>query len=330
MAIMRYAEALRLAMTEEMERDPNVFVCGEEVAQYQGTFRVTEGMYQKFQKENHGLRVLDTPISEAGIVGLATGAAMSGLRPIAEFMTWSFALVAMDQIINHTAKIHYMSGGTCKVPVVLRGPAGAGNQLSAQHSQSLESWYAHIPGLKVVLPSTAADAKGLLKTAIRDDNPVIFMEHAGLYQQRGEVPEDPEFMIPFGVADIKRAGKDVTIISYSNQVRFCISAADKIAEETGIECEVIDLRTLIPLDMATVIRSVEKTHRAVVVHEEWKSVGFGAELASRIYEEAFDALDAPIERVGGPFVPMPYSKPLERAAIPHEEDIYAAIKRVIG
>lgn len=330
MAIMRYGEALRAAMTEEMERDPNVFICGEEVAQYQGTFRVTEGMYQHFKEQNNGLRVLDTPISEAGIVGLATGAAMAGLRPIAEFMTWSFALVAMDQIINHTAKIHYMSGGTVQVPVVLRGPAGSGNQLSAQHSQSLEAWYAHVPGLKVVMPATPADAKGLLKTAIRDDNPVIFMEHAGLYAQKGEVPDDPDFTIPFGVAEIRRPGDDVTIVTYSHAVGMCLHAADKLAQEMGVECEVIDIRTLVPLDMETVLRSVRKTNRAVVVHEEWKNVGFGAELASRIYEGAFDYLDAPVERIGGPFVPMPYSKPLERAAIPHEEDVLAAVKRVLA
>ncbi len=328
MANIRYLEALRMAMNEEMERDPNVFICGEEVGQYQGTFRVTEGMYQKFQHQNHGLRVLDTPISEAGIVGLATGAAMAGLRPIAEFMTWSFALVAMDQIVNHTAKILYMSGGTVKVPVVLRGPAGTGNQLSAQHSQSLESWYAHMPGLKVVMPSTPADAKGLLKTAIRDDNPVVFMEHAGLYAQRGEVPDDPDFTIPFGVAAVRREGKDVSIITYSHAVGMCLTAAEKLAEETGLQCEVVDIRTLVPLDTETILQSVRKTHRAVVVHEEWKNVGFGAELASRIYEGAFDYLDAPVERVGGPFVPMPYSKPLERAAIPHEEDVIAAVKRV--
>ncbi|HZO90485.1 MAG TPA: alpha-ketoacid dehydrogenase subunit beta [Chthonomonadaceae bacterium] len=327
---MRYSEALRTAMIEEMERDPNVFVCGEEVAQYQGTFRVTEGMYQRFKDQNHGLRVLDTPISEAGIVGLATGAAMAGLRPVAEFMTWSFALVAMDQIINHTAKIHYMSGGEVRVPVVLRGPAGTGNQLSAQHSQSLEAWYAHVPGLKVVMPSTPSDAKGLLKTAIRDDNPVIFMEHAGLYSRRGEVPDDPEFLIPFGVADIKRKGEDVTLVTYSHSVWICLAAAEKLAAEAGIECEVIDIRTLVPLDIETVLASVRRTNRAVVVHEEWKNVGFGAELASRIYEGAFDYLDAPVERVGGPFVPMPYSKPLERAAIPHEDDVIAAVKRVLA
>jgi len=330
LATMRYAEALRLAMTEEMERDPNVFLCGEEVAQYQGTFRVTEGMADRFKDENHGLRVLDTPISEAGIAGLVTGAAMAGLRPIAEFMTWSFAILALDQIVNHAAKILYMTNGQIKVPVVFRGPAGTGNQLSAQHSQSLEAWYAHVPGLKVVLPSTPADAKGLLKTAIRDDNPVIFMEHAGLYSQRGEVPEDPNFTVPFGVAAVRREGKDVSIITYSHAVGVCLSAAEKLWEEAGLSCEVIDLRTLLPLDMETVLRSVQKTHRAVVVQEEWKNVGFVSELASRIYESAFDDLDAPIERVGGPFVPMPYSKPLERAAIPGEEDVLSAIKRAVA
>lgn len=326
---MRYSEALRAAMTEEMERDANVFVCGEEVARYQGTFRVTEGMFQHFKDQNGGMRVLDTPISEAGIVGLATGAAMAGLRPVAEFMTWSFALVAMDQIINHAAKIHYMSGGTVKVPLVLRGPAGTGNQLSAQHSQSLEAWYAHMPGLKVVMPSTPEDAKGLLKTAIRDDNPVVFMEHASLYAQRAEVPDDRDFTVPFGVAAVRREGKDVTIVSYSHAVLMCLAAAEKLAEY-GVDCEVIDIRTLVPLDMETILRSVRKTHRAVVVHEEWKSVGFGAEIASRIYEGAFDYLDAPVERVGGPFVPMPYSKPLEKAAIPHDDDVIAAVKRAVA
>jgi pyruvate dehydrogenase E1 component beta subunit len=325
---MRYGEALRMAMAEEMERDPNVFICGEEVAQYQGTFRVTEGLAYRFRESNHGMRVLDTPISEAGIVGLATGAAMAGLRPVAEFMTWSFALVAMDQIINHAAKIHYMSGGEVKVPIVLRGPAGSGNQLSAQHSQSLESWYAHVPGLKVALPSTPADAKGMLKTAIRDDNPVIFMEHAGLYAQRGEVPEDPEFLVPFGVAAVRRAGSDVTIATYSHTVPVCLAAADRLAEETGIQCEVIDIRTLVPLDLDTILASVRKTHRAVIVHEDWTSVGFGAELAGRIYENAFDDLDAPIERVGGQFAPTPYARNLERAAIPHDEDVLAAVRRV--
>ena len=232
MALMTYQQALRLAMTEEMERDPNVFICGEEVGQYQGTYQVTRGMLEKFGPE----RVVDTPISEIGIAGLATGAAMVGLRPIAEFMTWSFALEAMDQLINHAAKITYMSGGRIQCPVVFRGPAGVGTQLSAQHSQSLESWYAHVPGLKVVLPSTPSDAKGLLKTAIREDNPIIFMEHAGLYGLKGEVSEDPEFLVPFGKAAIQRAGTDITLISYSRGVHLCLKAAEKLADE-GVEQE---------------------------------------------------------------------------------------------
>jgi pyruvate dehydrogenase E1 component beta subunit len=325
MATMRYAEALRLAMAEEMERDEGVFVCGEEVGQYQGTFRVTEGLMQRFGAR----RVLDTPISEIGIAGLATGAAMAGLRPIAEFMTWSFALSAMDQIVNHAAKITYMSGGRIRCPVVFRGPAGTGNQLSAQHSQSLESWYAHVPGLKVAMPATPADAKGLLKAAIRDDNPVILMEHAGLYAQRGEVPDDPEFTVPFGAATVRREGADVTLVAYSLMVSKCLRAAETL-EKDGIACEVVDLRTLVPLDMATVLTSVRKTHRAVVAQEEWKNVGVGAEIASRIYEQAFDDLDAPVERVGGADVPMPYARNLERAAIASEDDIVAAARRAVA
>ena len=325
MASMRYSEALRLAMTEEMERDDNVFICGEEVGQYQGTYRVTEGMLQKFGPR----RVVDTPISEIGIAGLATGAAMAGLRPIAEFMTWSFALEAMDQLVNHAAKITYMSGGRISCPVVFRGPAGVGTQLSAQHSQSLESWYAHTPGFKVVVPSTPEDAKGLLKTAIRDPNPVIFMENAGIYGQKGEVPEDPEFTVPFGKAAVRTEGTDITIISYSNMVLKSLKAAEAL-EKDGIHCEVIDLRTLVPLDMETLVASIKKTHRAVVAHEEWKNVGFGAEVAARIYEEAFDYIDAPIGRVGGADVPMPYAKNLERAAIPTDQDIIAAVKHALS
>jgi pyruvate dehydrogenase E1 component beta subunit len=325
MAVMRYAEALRLAMREEMERDEAVFVCGEEVGQYQGTFRVTEGLADRFGSR----RVLDTPISEIGIAGLATGAAMAGLRPVAEFMTWSFALSAMDQIINHAAKITYMSGGRIHCPVVFRGPAGSGNQLSAQHSQSLESWYAHTPGLKVAMPAIPADAKGLLKTAIRDDSPVIFMEHAGLYAQRGEVPEDPEFTVPFGEAAVRREGEHITLVGYSHTVAACLKAADVLAAE-GVQCEVIDLRTLVPLDIETVVASVRRTHRAVVAQEEWRSVGIGAEVAARIYELAFDDLDAPVERVAGADVPMPYSRPLERAAIPGADDVVAAARRSLA
>jgi pyruvate dehydrogenase E1 component beta subunit len=312
-------------MAEEMERDEGVFICGEEVGQYQGTFRVTEGLMQRFGAR----RVLDTPISEIGIAGLATGAAMAGLRPIAEFMTWSFALSAMDQIVNHAAKITYMSGGRIHCPVVFRGPAGTGNQLSAQHSQSLESWFAHVPGLKVAMPATPADAKGLLKTAIRDDNPVILMEHAGLYAQRGEVPEDPDFCVPFGAAAIRREGKDITLVGYSLMVTRCLKAAEAL-DKDGISCEVIDLRTLVPLDMNTVVASVRRTHRAVVAQEEWRNVGVGAEIASRVYEQAFDELDAPVERVGGADVPMPYARNIERAAIASEDDIIAAVRRAVA
>lgn len=324
MALMRYSEALRLAMAEEMERDPSVFICGEEVGQYQGTFRVTEGLRERFGPR----RVVDTPISEIAIAGLATGSAMAGLRPIAEFMTWSFALSAMDQLINHAAKITYMSSGRILCPAVFRGPAGTGNQLSAQHSQSLESWYAHTPGLKVALPYTPEDAKGLLKTAIRDDSPVVFMEHAGLYATRDEVPEDPDFTVPFGKAVVRREGKDVTLIAYSMMVRKCLATADRLAGE-GISCEVIDLRTLTPLDLETILASVAKTHRVVVAQEEWRNVGFAAEIAARLADEAFDELDAPIKRVGGADVPMPYARELEQAAIPGDRLVLQAVRDVL-
>lgn len=325
MATMRYQQAVRLALTEEMERDSTVFLCGEEIGQYQGTYRVTEGMLDKFGP----MRVVDTPISEIGIAGMATGAAMAGLRPVAEFMTWSFALEAMDQLVNHAAKITYMSGGRIQCPVVFRGPAGVGTQLSAQHSQSIESWYAHTPGFKVVLPAFPSDAKGLLKTAIRDPNPVVFMEHAGLYGLQGDVPEDIDYTIPFGVAAVRREGADVTLISYSRGVHLCLKAAEALSKD-GIDCEVIDLRTLVPLDMETVVRSIHKTHHAVVVHEEWRNVGFGAEISARIHEQAFFDLDAPVERVAGADVPMPYAKNLERAAIPTDNDVIAAVKRTLS
>jgi len=323
-AVITYREALRQALTEEMERDPSVFLLGEEIGRYQGTFRVTEGLLQRFGE----MRVVDTPISESGIAGMAIGAAMIGLRPVAEFMTFSFALIAVDQIVNHAAKILYMFGGQIAVPVVFRGPAGGGAQLSAQHSHSLESWYAHIPGLKVATPATPADAKGMLKTAIRDNNPVIFMEHAKLYSTRGEVP-DSDHAIPFGVADVKREGRDVTIVAYSQPVLLALHAAEKLAQE-GIECEVVDLRSLQPLDMDTILRSVSKTHRVVVVHEDHRNVGFGAEIVARIQEFAFDELDAPILRVASADVPIPYARNLERAAFPSEDDIIRAVKRVLG
>ncbi len=325
MAVMSYREALRLALTVEMERDPDVFLVGEEIGQYQGTYRVTEGMLQKFGAR----RVVDTPISEGGLTGLAVGAAIMGLRPVAEFMTFSFALVAIDQIVNHAAKMHYMFGGRLRCPVVFRGPAGTGAQLSAQHSHSLESWYAHIPGLKVVMPATPDDAFSLLRTAIRDDNPVIFMEHAKLYSTRSEVNTDAP-PAPFGQAAIRRSGNDVTIVTYSIGVPMALQAANKLADQFDIECEVIDLRTIQPLDMDTVLDSVRRTHRAVVLHEEHRNVGFGAEISARLMEQAFDDLDAPVQRVAGADVPMPFARNLERAAIPDEQDIINAVKRVIA
>ena len=311
-----------MAMTEEMERDENVFLLGEEIGRYQGTYRVTEGMQAKFGEK----RVVDTPISEVGIAGLATGAAMAGLRPVAEFMTWSFSLSAMDQIINHASKITYMSGGRITCPLVFRGPIGRGGQLSAQHSMSLEAWYAHSPGLKVVLPANPTDAKGLLKSAIRDPDPVIFMEHTALYSMKDEVTDDPEFTVPIGKAAVVREGKDVTIVAYSAMVPRSLKAAE-LLEKDGISCEVIDLRSLVPLDMDTVVASVSKTHRAVVAQEDWKSFGAASEVAARIYEQAYDELDAPVERIGGADVPMPYAKNLERAAIPSEQDVLAAVRR---
>jgi pyruvate dehydrogenase E1 component beta subunit len=262
------------------------------------------------------------------MVGMMAGAAMMGLRPVLEFMTFNFALVAWDQIINHTAKICYMSGGQYSVPCVMRGPGGVGTQLSAQHSQDLVQWYANTPGLKVVAPATPADAKGLLKAAIRDNNPVIFMEHAKLYSAKGEVPEDPDYIVPIGVADVEREGKDVTIVGYSRNTILALQAAEKLAEQ-GIEAEVIDLRSLQPYDLDTVLASVRKTHRAVVVHEQWPMYGVASEFAAQIAEKAFDDLDAPVERVMGQFVPMPYAAALEDLATPHVDDIVAAAKNTL-
>lgn len=321
---VKYSEAISMALAEEMDRDPNVFQLGEEIGQYQGTFKVTQGMMQRYGAE----RIVDTPISEIGMVGMATGAAMMGLRPVLEFMTFNFALVAWDQIINHTAKILYMSGGQYNVPLVLRGPAGVGGQLSAQHSQDLLHWYANTPGLKVVAPATPAEAKGLLKSAIRDNNPVIYTEHAKLYSVKGEVPESPDFLVPIGVADVKRRGEDVTIVSYSRGVILALAAAARLEAE-GIDCEVVDVRTLQPIDWDTIIGSVRKTHRAVVVQEQWLDYGIAGEFAARISDEAFDDLDAPVQRVGGAFVPMPYAKVLEELAVPHEDQVIAAVKKTL-
>lgn len=321
---MTYREALRAALFEEMHRDENVFVMGEDIGVFEGAYKVTAGLLAEFGPQ----RVRDTPIAEDGFVGVGIGASMVGLRPVVEMMTMNFAVLAMNQIVNHAAKIRYMFGGQAKVPIVIRGPGGGGFQLAAQHSQSLEVWFAYVPGLKVVAPATAADAKGLMKAAIRDDNPVIFFENLGLYNTRGEVPEG-EHLVPIGQADVKRHGKDVTLVSYSRSTIWALDAARQLAGE-GIEAEVVDLRSLRPLDMATVANSVRKTNRAVIVEEGWPVYGIGAEAAASLQEQAFDYLDAPIMRVGGAEVPMPYSKVLEQAAIPGPSDIIEAVRRVLG
>jgi len=323
MPLISYREALNDALREEMERDPNVFILGEDIGFYGGAFKVTEGLFAEFGEK----RVIDTPIAEGLIVGAAIGAAMVGLRPIAELMTVNFALLAMDQIVNHAAKIRYMFGGKTKVPLVVRAPGGGGSQLGAQHSQSLESYFLHCPGLKVVIPATPEDAKGLLKESIRDDNPVIFLEHEHLYNTKGEVPPE-EYTIPLGKAALKRTGTDITIIAYSNMVLTALEAADHLEKE-GISVDLIDLRTLNPLDIATISASVKKTNRAIIVEEDWKTGGVGAEISAQIYEHLFTALDAPIIRVAGKDVPMPYAKNLERAAIPQVDDILQAAINIL-
>lgn len=319
-----YRDALNQALREELRRDPNVFVIGEEVGEYGGAYKVTEGLIQEFGPE----RIIDTPISEEAIVGAGIGAAMVGLRPVVELMTINFSLLALDQIVNHAAKLRYMSGGQVSVPLTIRAPQGAGLQLGAQHSQNLEAWYAHVPGLKVVIPGTPVDAKGLLKSAIRDNNPVIFLEHEILYGMKGEAPEE-EYTIPIGVAEIERNGKDVTLISYSRMRTLCMKAADQLAGD-GIEAEVIDLRTLKPLDTETIISSVKKTHRAIVVEEDWRFAGMGAQIVDKIMLEAFDYLDAPVFRIAAADVPMPYSKPLEQLALPSVDEIISTAKKLVG
>jgi pyruvate/2-oxoglutarate/acetoin dehydrogenase E1 component len=314
-----YREALTQAMREEMERDPQVFVIGEDVGQYEGAFKVTRGLLREFGER----RVVDTPISEAGFVGIGIGAAMAGLRPVVELMTVNFSILAMDQIVNNAAKVRYMFGGQVACPLVIRMPGGAGHQLAAQHSHSLEAWYSHIPGLKVVVPSTPYDAKGLLKASIRDDDPVIFLESEGLYAKKGPVG-GPDDLVPLGRAAVRRRGGDCTIMALSRMVWVALSAAEALAQE-GIQAEVIDPRTLRPLDLDTICKSVEKTNRAVIVEEGWPHGGVGANLAALIQEQAFDHLDAPVERVTGADVPMPYSKPLEQAAFPHEEHVVQGV-----
>lgn len=322
MAVLTYRDALNAALREEMHRDENVFLMGEEVAEYNGAYKVSRGLLEEFGPR----RVVDTPIAELGFAGIGVGAAMVGLRPVIEMMSMNFALLAIDQIVNAAAKIRYMSGGQIGCPLVMRGPGGAALQLGAQHSQAFESWYAHIPGLKVVMPATPADAKGLLKAAIRDDNPVVFIEGEMLYNMKGEVPEG-EYVIPLGRADIKRAGNDVTIICHSKTVAPALNAAKTLSEE-GIDAEVIDLRTIRPLDHETILASIARTNRVVVAEEGWGFAGVGAEVVDVIQREAFDALDAPIIRVHQADVPMPYNKHLEKAAKADATKIVAAVHQV--
>lgn len=322
MPMMTVREALRDAMAEEMRRDADVFVMGEEVAEYQGAYKVTQNLLQEFGDK----RVIDTPITEHGFAGLAVGAAFMGLKPVVEFMTWNFAMQAVDQIINSAAKTLYMSGGQVKSPIVFRGPNGAASRVAAQHSQCYASWYAHIPGLKVIAPYDAADAKGLLKSAIRDPNPVIFLENEVTYGWQFEVPEG-EHLVPIGKAAVKKPGKDVTIVAFSICVKWALDAAEKLKAE-GIDAEVIDLRTIRPLDKQAIIDSVRKTHRLISVEEGWPTAGIGSEIAAIAMEELFDELDAPVVRIAGKDVPMPYAANLEKLALPTVDDIVDAARSV--
>ncbi len=326
MAEMRYREALNAALREEMARDERVILMGEDIGVFGGAFKVTDGLLEEFGEK----RVRDTPISENTIVGVGVGAAMTGLRPVVELMTINFALLALDQIVNHAAHIHYMFAGQAKVPLVVRMPQGAGHQLGPTHSHCLEAMFLHVPGLLVAVPSTAADAKGLLKSAIRDENPVIFIEHESLYGVRGEVPDGDEELMHFGHARIAREGSDVTIVGISRMAITAERAAATLSSEHGVEAEVIDPRTLRPLDLDTILTSVRRTNRCVIVEEGWPHGGVGANLAALIGEQAFDDLDAPIQRVTGADVPMPYSKPLEDIAYPHEPQIVHAALATLG
>jgi pyruvate dehydrogenase E1 component beta subunit len=323
MAVITIREALNQALKEEMLRDESVFLMGEEVAEYQGAYKVTKGLLDELGDK----RVIDTPITELGFAGLGVGAAMVGLRPIIEFMTWNFSILAADQIVNSAAKMLYMSGGQFKVPIVFRGPGGSAFQVSSQHSQALESWYAYFPGLKVVMPSTPADAKGLLKSSIRDDDPVIFIEQERMYGQKGEVPDDKDFLIPLGVADIKREGTDATIVARSLMVPTALKAAEALQGD-GVSCEVIDPRTIRPLDIETIVTSVKKTNRLVIAEESHPFCGVAGEIVAEVMDRAFDYLDAPIKRISGADVPMPYAKNLENLAIPTVDQIVAAVKEV--
>ena len=320
---LTYREALNQALREEMRRDEKVFLIGEDVAYYQGAFKVSKGFLEEFGPR----RVVDTPITELGFTGLAIGAAMAGLHPVVEMMTFNFAILAMDQIVNNAAKIRYMSGGQISVPIVIRGPGSAAHQLGAQHSQSLEAWFCHVPGLIVVAPSSPRDAKGLLKTAIRENNPVIFIEAQLLYPTKGEVDEG-EYLLPLGVAEIKRAGSDVTLIAYSKMLSIALQAAEVLAKD-GIQAEVVDPRTLRPLDLNTLAASVKKTGKAVIIEDGWPFAGLGAQIAESLYTRVFDYLDGPIVRVTSRDVPMPYARNLEDAVIPDVERVMAAVRTVL-
>jgi pyruvate dehydrogenase E1 component beta subunit len=324
MPVIAYREALNQALAEEMERDPRVYLMGEEVARYNGAYKVSQGLLERFGSA----RVVDTPISELGFAGIGVGSAMVGLRPVIEMMTWNFAILAMDQIVNNAAKLRHMSGGQLRCPIVFRGPGGAGGRLSSQHSQALEANYVHFPGLKVVAPGTPADAKGLLKSAIRDDNPVIFIEAELLYGTRGEVPEG-EHLVPIGLADVKRPGRDVTLITWSRMLTACVLPAAEALAAEGIDAEVVDLRSLKPFDQEAIAQSVKKTNRVVIVEESWGFASFGAHLADFIQRELFDDLDAPVLRVHGLDVNMAYAANLERAIQPSVERVTQAVRQVL-
>jgi len=327
MAIITYRQALHDTLRDEMNRDPNILLMGEEIGVFEGSYKITAGLLGEFGEA----RVRDTPIAEEGFVGAAIGAAMLGLRPVVEIMTINFIMLAIDQIVNHAAKIHYMFGGQSTVPLVIRTPGGGGQQLAATHSQNPEVWFAHVPGLKVLAPSTPADARGLLKAAIRDDDPVIFLEHLALYNSKGEVPDDTEDdVIPIGVADVKREGKDVTIVSYSRMASVALTVAEQLANDFGIDVEVIDLRSLRPLDRETIVNSVKKTNRAVVFEEDWRSYGIGAEIAATIQEHAFDYLDAPVRRIAAAEVALPYAKVMELAALPSAQHLIDAVRATVA
>ncbi len=323
MAEITFRQALNETLREELQRDENVFLMGEEIGNFEGSYKITAGLMKEFGPR----RVVDTPIAENGFVGMATGAAMLGLRPVVEIMTINFIIMAMDEIVNHAAKIYYMFGGQCPIPMVIRTPGGGGQQLSATHSQNLEVWFAHVPGLKVVAPATPEDAKGLLRSAILDNNPVIFLENLALYNLKGEVP-DGYYTTPIGKAKVAKEGTDLTIISYSSMVSVALEVARRMQQESGLNIEVVDIRSLRPLDTETLINSVKKTNRAIIFEGDWRSYGVGAEIVAMLQEEAFDYLDAPIKRIAALEVPLPYSKPLELAALTGSKQLIDAINEL--